>query len=232
MIAEPAMTNMGIIRPEAGYHEGCAGSRARTGTLLMIDETHTLSAGPGGCTGAWGLEPDMLSIGKAIAGGVPAGALGLLRMVADAILGDPHADSRTQAASAARWPATPCRWRPRATLRGAHSGGLRARDRDRRRASPAGVRERIARHGLPWHVARLGCRAEYRFTRRHRRATGARANAAPEPELERYLHLHALNRGVMITPFHNMVLMSPQTTAADVDRHTEVFAEARRRALA
>ncbi len=83
----------------------------------------------------------------------------------------------------------------------------------------------IARHGLPWHVTQLGCRAEYGFTAPPPR-NGTEAHAATDHELERYLHLYALNRGVMITPFHNMALMSPATTAADVDRHTEVFAEA------
>ena len=83
----------------------------------------------------------------------------------------------------------------------------------------------IERHGLPWHVSRLGCRAEYAFASPPPR-NGTEGHAAADPELERFLHLHALNRGVMITPFHNMALMSPSTTEEDVDRHTEVFGEA------
>ena len=88
-----------------------------------------------------------------------------------------------------------------------------------------GVRVVAGEHGLPWNVTQLGCRAEYRFEPEPAR-NGTVAHDAADPELERYLHLHALNRGVMITPFHNMALMSPATTAEDVDRHTEVFAQA------
>ena len=89
----------------------------------------------------------------------------------------------------------------------------------------AGVRDVVARHGAPWHVTQLGCRAEYAFTPAPPR-NGTQAHAAADHDLERFLHLHALNRGVLLTPFHNMALMSPATTAADVDRHTEVFDEA------
>ena len=88
-----------------------------------------------------------------------------------------------------------------------------------------GVREGIAAHGLPWHVTRLGCRVEYMFAA-HPSRTGAEAHAAFDAELDALLHLYALNRGVLMTPFHMMALMSPATTAADVDRHTAVFHEA------
>lgn len=88
-----------------------------------------------------------------------------------------------------------------------------------------GVREVAARHGLPWNVTQLGARAEYRFEPEPAR-DGTQAHDAADPELERYLHLHALNRGLLLTPFHNMALMAPSTTAADVDRHTELFDEA------
>jgi glutamate-1-semialdehyde aminotransferase len=74
-------------------------------------------------------------------------------------------------------------------------------------------------------VTQLGCRAEYRFEREPAR-NGTQAHAAADPDLERYLHLHALNRGVLLTPFHNMALISPQTTEADVEAHTKVFDEA------
>jgi glutamate-1-semialdehyde 2,1-aminomutase len=88
-----------------------------------------------------------------------------------------------------------------------------------------GVEDAIAEAGLPWHVTRLGCRAEYLFGSERPR-TGSEAHAAGDPALERYLHLYALNRGILLTPFHNMALMSPATTEADVDRHTDVFREA------
>ena len=226
VLAEPAMTNMGIILPEAGYHERLRELTRAAGTLLIIDETHTFSAGPGGCTAAWGLEPDLLTIGKAIGSGIPSGALGLSARIGSSLLADPDADYEdtggvggTLAGNALSAAAM------RATLEHvlteeafAHTVPLAGR-------FAAGVQETIDAHGLPWHVTRLGCRAEYGFSAPPPR-NGTEAHAAADPELERYLHLHALNRGVMITPFHNMALMSPATTAADVDRHTEVFAEA------
>jgi glutamate-1-semialdehyde 2,1-aminomutase len=226
VLAEPAMTNMGIIHPEPGYHDALRELTRAAGSLLVIDETHTFSAGPGGCTAAWGLEPDLLTIGKAIGSGVPSGALGLSAGVADALLGDPDADYEdtggvggTLAGNALSAAAM------RATLEHVLTEEAFARTVPLAERFAAGVEDVIAAHGLPWHVTRLGCRAEYGFTAPPPR-NGTEAHAASDDELERLLHLYALNRGVMITPFHNMALMSPETTAADVDRHTEVFAAA------
>ena len=89
----------------------------------------------------------------------------------------------------------------------------------------AGAAEVIERHDLPWHVTRLGCRVEYLF-RRERPRNGSEAAAGGDAELDRLIHLYALNRGILLTPFHNMALMSPATTEADVDLHTKVFEEA------
>jgi glutamate-1-semialdehyde 2,1-aminomutase len=226
VLAEPAMTNMGIVLPEPGYHERLRELTRAAGTLLIIDETHTFSAGPGGCTAAWGLEPDMLTIGKAIGSGVPSGALGLSGRIGDALLADPDADYEdtggvggTLAGNALSAAAM------RATLAHVLTEDAFAHTIPLAERFAAGVDGVIAEHGLPWHVTRLGCRAEYGFTAPPPR-DGTSAHAAADHELERYLHLHALNRGVMITPFHNMALMAPATSAADVDRHTEVFAEA------
>jgi glutamate-1-semialdehyde 2,1-aminomutase len=226
VLAEPAMTNMGIVLPQDGYHERLRELTRAAGTLLIIDETHTFSAGPGGCTAAWGLEPDMLTIGKAIGSGIPSGALGLSDAVADALLADPDADYEdtggvggTLAGNALSAAAM------RATLEQVLTEEAFAHTIPLAERFAAGVQGVIDAHALPWHVTRLGCRAEYGFTAPPPR-DGTAAYAAADHELERYLHLHALNRGVMITPFHNMALMSPATTAADVDRHTEVFAEA------
>jgi glutamate-1-semialdehyde 2,1-aminomutase len=224
VLAEPAMTNMGIVLPEAPYHEALRALTRAHGTLLIIDETHTFSAGPGGCTQAWGLEPDLLTIGKAIAGGVPAGALGLSADVAERMLNAAEADYEdtggvggTLAGNSLSLAAM------RATLGEVltddaweHTIPLAQRFAD-------GVREGMG--DRPWNVTQLGCRAEYRFEPYPAR-TGTQAHAASNPALERYLHLYALNRGVLLTPFHNMALMAPTTTAADVDRHSEIFAEA------
>src|SRR4051794_5178635 len=226
VIAEPAMTNMGIVLPEPGYHDALRALTRETGTLLLIDETHTFSAGPGGATRLWGLEPDLVSIGKAIAGGVPAGALGLSGALADAILADPSADLEDvggvggtlagNALSLAATRATLCEVLTAAAFEHAIAVGMRLRE---------GIEAAIERHGAPWHAVQLGARVEYRFTAEPPR-NGSESRAIDEPELERFLHLHALNRGVLITPFHNMLLASPATTLADADRHTELFGEA------
>jgi glutamate-1-semialdehyde aminotransferase len=221
VLAEPAMTNMGIVLPDEGYHAALRELTRRAGTLLIIDETHTFSAGPGGCTAAWGLEPDLFTIGKALGGGVPSGALGLSAEVEQRLLATEGADyvdtggvGGTLAGNALSLAAM------RATLSSVltddvweHTIPLATRFAD-------GVRA-----GSAFSVTQLGCRAEYRFNPEPAR-NGSEAHNASDPELERYLHLHALNRGVLITPFHNMALMAPTTTAEDVDRHTEVFAEA------
>jgi glutamate-1-semialdehyde 2,1-aminomutase len=220
------MTNMGIVLPEPGYHEELRRLTREAGTLLLIDETHTFSAGPGGMTAACGLEPDLLSIGKAIAGGVPLGALGVSAAVAERILGDPEADLEdtggvggTLAGNALSLAAA------RAALTevltpAAFAHAIAVCDRLRE-----GIEAVIAEHGAPWHAVQLGARVEYRFTPTPPR-NGTESHAIDAPGLERFLHLHALNRGVLITPFHNMLLASPATSMADADRHTEVFREA------
>jgi glutamate-1-semialdehyde 2,1-aminomutase len=226
VLAEPAMTNMGIILPEPDYHRALREITRDSGTLLIIDETHTLSAGPGGCTLAWDLAPDMVTAGKAIGSGIACGALGMSAGVATQMLADIEADyadtggiGGTLAGNALSLAAM------RATLGQVLTAEayqwtipLAGRFAD-------GVREVIARAGLGWQVTQLGCRAEYAFLPDPPR-NGTQAHAAADPDLERYFHLHAMNRGVLITPFHNMALMSPATQQADVDRHTEVFAEA------
>ena len=226
VLAEPAMTNMGIILPADGYHQALREATRATGTLLIIDETHTLSAGPGGCTAAWGLDPDLVTIGKAIGGGIACGALGLSDETYAAMRAEPEADYEdtggvggTLAGNALSLAAM------RATLAHVLTADAYTRTIPLAGRFAAGVRDVIAAAGLGWHVTQLGCRAEYRF-QPGPPGNGTEASAASDAGLERYFHLHAMNRGVLITPFHNMALMSPVTTQADVDRHTEVFAEA------
>jgi glutamate-1-semialdehyde aminotransferase len=226
VLAEPAMTNMGIILPADGYHQALREATRATGTLLIIDETHTLSAGPGGCTAAWGLDPDLVTIGKAIGGGIACGALGLSDETYAAMQAEPEADYEdtggvggTLAGNALSLAAM------RATLAHVLTADAYTRTIPLAGRFAAGVRDVIAAAGLGWHVTQLGCRAEYRF-QPGRPGNGTEASAASDAGLERYFHLHAMNRGVLITPFHNMALMSPVTTQADVDRHAEVFDEA------
>jgi glutamate-1-semialdehyde 2,1-aminomutase len=226
VLAEPALTNIGIVLPEPGFHDGLRELTRRAGTLLVLDETHTFSAGPGGYTAAHGLEPDLLTIGKAIGGGVPVGAFGLTEEVARRALASARADYEdvggvggTLAGNALSLAAV------RATLGEVLTDEAFAHMLVLGERLAAGVGSAIAGSGLPWHVTRLGARAEYRFAPRPPR-NGGESAAAGDEELERFLHLHALNRGVLLTPFHSMALVCPATTEADVDRHTEVFAAA------
>src|SRR3954452_21517261 len=226
VLAEPAMTNAGIVLPDPGYHEALRELTRETGSLLIIDETHTFCAGPGGYTAAHGLEPDLLTIGKAIAGGIPAAAYGFSDAVADAVertVTDEVADvggiGGTLAANVLSLAAA------RATLAEVLTDAAFERMIALGERFEAGVAGVIERHGLPWHVTRLGCRVEYLFRPEPPR-TGSEAAAGGDALLDRLIHLYALNRGILLTPFHNMALMSPATSDADVDRHTDVFEEA------
>ncbi|MEW2463804.1 transaminase [Streptomyces sp. NPDC046994] len=226
VLMEPALTNIGIVLPEPGYLDGVRELTRRYGTLLINDETHTFSAGPGGCTAAWGLEPDMLTIGKAIGGGVPAGAYGLSAELAEQLLGRADLDlvdmggvGGTLAGNALSVAAT------RTTLEHVLTDQAFAGMDALSRRFEAGVRAGIERWNLPWSVSRLGARSEYRFANPAPR-TGTQSAAASDTDLEDYLHLYLANRGLLLTPFHNMALMCPATTDKDVDTHTEVFGAA------
>jgi len=226
VLAEPAMTNMGIVLPDDGYHDALRELTRKHGTLLIIDETHTFSAGAGGCTRAWGLEPDLFTIGKAIGSGVPAGALGMTEEVTTRMFSQQEADYEdtggvggTLAGNALSMAAM------RATLAEVLTDEAFEYTIPLATRFSEGIKAVVNEHGLPWNVTQLGARAEYRFEDAPAR-NGTQAHEASDPELERFLHIHALNRGVLLTPFHNMALMSPATTEHDVDRHTEVFDEA------
>ena len=226
VLTEPALTNIGIVLPEPGFHDALRAATTATGTLLIVDETHTICSGPGGYTAAHGLEPDLLTIGKPIAGGIPAAAYGFSAEVAERLEAMLPTDERadvggiggTVAANVLSLAAI------RATLAEVLTDEAFARMIGLGERFEAGVAEVIERHGLPWHVTRLGCRVEYLF-RRDRPRTGSDAAAGADPELDRFIHLYLLNRGILMTPFHNMALMSPATTEADVDAHTAALRE-------
>jgi glutamate-1-semialdehyde 2,1-aminomutase len=226
VLAEPALTNIGIVPPEDGYHDALRELTRATGTLLVIDETHTFCCGPGGYTAEHGLEPDFVTIGKAIASGVPAAAYGLsartLERAGD--LGflrgsDVGGVGGTLAGNALSL------WAIQTTLSNVLTDEAFARMIELAKRFERGVGAIIEERGMPWHVARLGCRVEYWFCERPPR-DGGEAAAAADPLLDRYFHLYLLNRGILMTPFHNMALMCPATRPEDVDRHTEVFAAA------
>ena len=226
VIAEPALTNIGIVLPEPGFLDGLRDACDRTGTLLLIDETHTLSAGPGGCTLAWGLQPDIVTLGKSFAGGVPIGAYGLSTAVAERLAARVDADGAdlvdvggvggTLAGNPLSLAAA------RATLAEVLTPAAFVGMIERATRFTAGVQAVLDRHDLPWSVVQLGARAEYRFARPAPR-TGTESAAAGDDEVEELLHLALANRGILLTPFHNMALMAPTTTDADVDLHTQVF---------
>ena len=226
VLMEPALTNIGIVLPAPGYLEGVRQLTRRHGALLVNDETHTLSAGPGGCTLAWSLEPDMVTVGKAIAGGIAAGAYGVSAEVAervavrrDADLVDTGGVGGTLAGNALSVAAM------RATLE--HVLTAKAFEAMIALAGrfTEGVQGVLEACRVPWSVVQLGARAEYRFTA-PAPVNGGQSAAAGDDQLDDLLHLYLHNRGVLLTPFHNMALMCPATTAADVDRHTEVFGAA------
>jgi glutamate-1-semialdehyde 2,1-aminomutase len=226
LLIEPALTNVGIVLPNPGYLEGVREITSRHGTILIHDETHTICAGPGGVTRDGGYNPDMLVIGKTIGGGIPVAAYGMTEAIAERIRASvPTEDSDvggiggTLAGYALSMAAV------RAALGEVLTDAAFARMIPLADRWADGVEEALRRLGAPWSVTRLGARAEYHFMPDPPR-DGAEQIAHVDTDLERLLHLWVMNRGVLMTPFHNMALMSPVTTEADVDRHTAAFDEA------
>lgn len=223
ILMEPAMTNVGIVLPDDGYLHSVGELAKQYGALWIIDETHTISVGPGGMTEALALKPDFLTIGKAIAGGIPTGTFGMTREVAAAIstrialdqidTGGIGGTLAGNALSLAAMRATLTEVLTPKAFEAMIALGTRWSD---------GVQSAINEFSLPWHCNRLGARGEYVFQSKAPR-TGREAADAGDFELEQYIHLRLLNDGFLLTPFHNMALMSPATTSDDVDAHTEAF---------
>jgi len=223
VLVEPALTNIGIVLPDPGYHDELRRITRETGTLLIIDETHTLSCGPGGYSGAHGLDPDAITMGKPIAGGIPTGAYGLSDELAERVLASTFWDAAdvggvggTLAGNALQLAAV------RATLGEVLTPEAYGRMIGLGERYEAGVNDAIARHGLGWSAVRLGCRVEYMFSPEPPR-NGAEAAAVIGGRLDELMHLYMLNEGILFTPFHMMALISPATTAEQVDAHTEAF---------
>ncbi len=223
ILLEPALTNVGIVLPVDGYLKGVEELCKKYGSLLIIDETHTISVGVGGMTKALGLRPDFLTIGKAIAAGIPTGAFGMTQDVADSIKKmveiekmDTSGIGGTLAGNALSLAAM------KATLTQILTEENFAKMIELGTRWSDGVDAVIKEFELPWHCNRLGARGEYLFQENAPR-TGKEAADAGDFELEQYIHLRMLNDGFLITPFHNMALMCPDTTDADVDAHTQAF---------
>ena len=226
VLIEPAMTNIGIVLPDAGWHDALRALCTETSTLLIIDETHTLCAGVGGMTKRDGLTPDAVVVGKTIGGGIPAAAYGMTAEYAMRVREslelediDVGGVGGTLAGNAASMAGI------RATLGEVLTDAAFETMIARATEWTNGVQSALDEFGAPWQVTQLGARAEYSFMS-SAPLDGAEAANADDFELQQYLHLHALNRGILITPFHNMALMCPATTSADVARHTAAFREA------
>lgn len=224
VLTEPFLTNIGFVLPEPGFHKNLRELTRRYGTYLVLDETQTICAGPGGATAAWDLEPDFVTIGKCLASGIPIGCYGMTSEVGDAITRDSQLLSTsdvggvggTLAANALSMAVM------RATLEDVLTIDAFDYMAPLTRRWTLAAEEAIARYELPWHVQDVGCRAEYWFSPAPAR-TGGESAEASDPELAHFLHLYALNRGVLITPFANSTLLSPSTTVEGVELYSRVF---------
>lgn len=221
VLTEPAMTNIGMVLPDEGFHAALRDLTRKAGTLLVIDETHTISTGHGGWTRTYGLDPDMLVLGKPIAGGIACAVFGVSAAVAKRMQ-EAHARASsgghghsgmgtTLSANAFAMHAM------RANLQ--HVMTTAAYEVMATRASllRQNLTQMLSARGIRWSVTQIGSRCEFQFCEKPPR-TGREAEAAFHDSLEKCLHLGLLNRGIMITPFHNMMLLSPKTSEADVDR--------------
>ncbi len=223
ILMEPAMTNVGIVLPDDGYLVAVGELARKYGAVWIIDETHTISVGPGGMTADLGLKPDILTIGKAIGGGIPTGTFGMTHEIAAQIAkkterevidtGGIGGTLAGNALSLAAMRATLTQVLTESNFTKMIALGNRWCD---------GVDAAIKEYKLSWHVNRLGARGEYLF-QGYAPRTGGEAARAGDFELEQYIHLRLLNDGFLLTPFHNMALMSPYTTEKDVDAHTAAF---------
>lgn len=226
ILTEPALTNIGIVLPEPGFLDGMRELATKYGALLMIDETHTISAGYGGMTLRDKLDPDIFIIGKSIGAGIPSGAYGFTQNVVDLINSHTEADlldvggiGGTLAGNALSLAAM------RATLGEVlteqafeHMIQLATRYTEQ-------VNAALDEFGVPWSISQLGARAEYRFTF-PAPENGTASMAAADDELDEFMHLYMCNRGILMTPFHNMALMCPTTTQEQVDLHDSLFRQA------
>jgi glutamate-1-semialdehyde 2,1-aminomutase len=223
ILMEPAMTNVGIVLPDDGYLMAVGELARKYEAVWIIDETHTISVGPGGMTADLGLKPDILTIGKAIGGGLPTGTFGMTHEIASQIAKktereviDTGGIGGTLAGNALSLAAM------KATLTQVLTDENFIKMIELGNLWCDGVEAAITEFKLPWHVNRLGARGEYLF-QKNAPKTGGEAARAGDFELEQYIHLRLLNDGILLTPFHNMALMSPYTSRSDVDAHTAAF---------
>ncbi len=223
ILTEPVMTNSCMVLPDAGFHDGLRTLSRRYGALLIIDETHTISSGLGGYTRVHSLSPDIFVVGKCVAGGMPTAVWGLTDETAQ----------RYEEANAARAPghsgmgttlsANPMQFAClRATLSEVMTAKNYAHMEKLAERLAHGLAKVIDRHKAPWHVVRVGARVEF-ICAPGPLKNGTEAGFAHQPQVEAALHTALLNRGSLIAPFHNMMLISPKTRKRQVDRLIAAF---------
>jgi glutamate-1-semialdehyde 2,1-aminomutase len=224
ILAEPVMTNCGMVLPAPTFHDRMRDLASKYGSYLIIDETHTFSSGPGGYTSAHGLKPDFITLGKSIAGGIPVAVYGFKAQIADQInasfgrkpVSDPMGIGGTLSANAFAINAI------RATLTHVATDAAFEKMITGANRMADGLETAIQKHDLPWSVTRCGARAEMQFVA-HEPKSGSEAKAAVYWDLIAYTHLYLANRGVLVTPFHNMMLVSPVTSDEDIDLLVETW---------
>lgn len=225
VITEPVLTNSCMVQPQPGFHDALRRLTRDTGTLLLIDETHTISTGRGGYTKCFGLEPDIFVLGKPVAGGVPASVWGMTEETAERWADYNHQKAEGYSGIGTTLSANPLQFAAmRATLTEVMTEQNYERMERLAARLEAGLADAIGSAGLPWHVARVGARVEF-ICAPGPLLNGSQAKAAHAPALEAAIHLALVNRGVLIAPFHNMMLISPATDRKQVDRLIAAFAE-------
>ncbi len=223
VLAEPVMTNVGMVLPDDGFHASLREVTRRTGTLLILDETHCLSSGPGGYSGEHGLEPDGLVLGKPIAGGIPAAVYGFSAPIAQRI--GKYLETRTPGHSGIGTTLSGSKIQlalMRSVLETYFTREAFAPLIALAKKLEKGIADVIIKHGVDWHVVRAGARVEFMCCPDRPRNGGEAAKVIHRP-VDRAVHHHLLNRGVVITPFHNMMLVCPATTEAHVNRMIEAL---------
>ena len=225
VITEPVLTNCCMVQPQPGFHEGLRALTRATGTLLLIDETHTISTGLGGYTRTHGLEPDLFVLGKPVAGGVPASVWGMSADLAKRFAAFEKTREPGFSGMGTTLSANPLQFAAmRATLEAVMTADNYAHMERQAARLEKGLAEAVTAAGLPWHVARVGARVEFICAPGPLR-NGTEADAAHAPALEAAVHVALVNRGVLIAPFHNMMLVSPATGARQIDRLVTAFGD-------
>ena len=225
ILTEPVMTNSCMVLPDAGFHDTLRDLATKAGTLLIIDETHTISSGLGGYTRRNGLEPDMYVVGKCVAGGMPAAVWGMTGAVADRYIKVNAERASGHSGMGTTLSANPMQFAClRATLAEVMTEKAYAHMEKLAKRLAGALAKVIKAHGAPWHVVRVGARVEFICAPGPLR-NGAEAALAHMPAVESAVHLALLNRGCLIAPFHNMMLISPATKLRQVDRLIAAFDE-------